>query len=489
MIAVSPFELEIILDIAKKHVPDCDVLAFGSRHKWTNEETSDLDLAVRGKGKIGFEIIGNMKEDFMESDLPFRVDVLDYHTISSEFRSVIDAGYEVIYKGKREQLRMNSEGKLSDLCYYAEGRIAVADLNLDNYISTENMLPNKGGITRSTGLPTVSQTLAYQVEDVLVSNIRPYFRKIWFADRDGGCSNDVLVVKTKETCNPGFLYYLLSDNNFFDYATATAKGTKMPRGDKDAIMRYAVPNVPFNTQITIAATLSCLDDKIELNRRMNATLEQMAQAIFQSWFVDFEPFGGKMPKDWRVGTLSDICVYNSERILVSALTTDSYISTENMSVNKTGFVRAATLPTTSQTTAFKYGDTLISNIRPYFKKIVFCGFDGGCSTDVLCFRPHRENLSLYVYNALYHDYFFDHMMAGAKGTKMPRGDKQQIMNYPLVVPSDGVLSEFRGVITPMNKKRQLLMVESAHLVALRDSLLPCLMSGELAENFHEGGIR
>jgi type I restriction enzyme S subunit len=78
------------------------------------------------------------------------------------------------------------------------------------------MLPNKEGITRSVGLPTVNQTQAYQSDDVLVSNIRPYFRKIWFDDRDGICSNDVLVLRAKETCNPGFLYYLLSDNNFFD---------------------------------------------------------------------------------------------------------------------------------------------------------------------------------------------------------------------------------------------------------------------------------
>jgi type I restriction enzyme S subunit len=81
---------------------------------------------------------------------------------------------------------------LSDLCYYADGRVSVADLDLNSYISTENMLPNKEGITRSAGLPTVNQTQAYQVDDVLVFNIRPCFRKIWFADRDGGCSNDVL---------------------------------------------------------------------------------------------------------------------------------------------------------------------------------------------------------------------------------------------------------------------------------------------------------
>lgn len=159
--------------------------------------------------------------------------------------------------------------KLSDICTFADGRIAVADLDLNNYISTENMLQNKEGITRSAGLPTVNQTQAYQAEDVLVSNIRPYFRKIWYADRDGGCSNDVLVFRAKENVYPNFLYYLLSDNTFFDYATATAKGTKMPRGDKGAIMRYEVPDLPLDIQIGIADTLAALDARIAENRAIN----------------------------------------------------------------------------------------------------------------------------------------------------------------------------------------------------------------------------
>lgn len=158
---------------------------------------------------------------------------------------------------------------LADLCFFADGRIAVDDLDLDTYVSTENMLPNKNGITRSAGLPTVSQTQAYQAEDVLVSNIRPYFRKIWFADRNGGCSNDVLVLRANEGVYPGFLHYLLSDDNFFDYATATAKGTKMPRGDKGAIMRYEVPDLPFDMQVEIADALRALDDKIAVNRALN----------------------------------------------------------------------------------------------------------------------------------------------------------------------------------------------------------------------------
>lgn len=164
---------------------------------------------------------------------------------------------------------MTSDINLSALCDYAEGRIAVADLDLYSYISTENMLQNKEGICQSSGLPTVAQTQAYQPDDVLVSNIRPYFRKIWFSDREGGCSNDVLVMRAKEDCYPRFLYYVLSDNAFFDYATATGKGTKMPRGDKGAIMRYLVPNVPYETQVEIADTLSALDERIVENKKIN----------------------------------------------------------------------------------------------------------------------------------------------------------------------------------------------------------------------------
>ena len=97
MTAVSPAEMEIILAIIKKHVPECDVLAFGSRFKGTHEDTSDLDLAVVGKEKLGLALIRNIKEDFMESDIPFKVDILDYHSISPAFRRVVDNGHEQIY--------------------------------------------------------------------------------------------------------------------------------------------------------------------------------------------------------------------------------------------------------------------------------------------------------------------------------------------------------------------------------------------------------
>lgn len=161
---------------------------------------------------------------------------------------------------------------LADICEYAKGKVDVAILDDETYISTENMMPNKGGITSASSLPTIVQTQVFLAGDVLVSNIRPYFKKIWFAEFDGGCSNDVLVFRAKDGVSKRFLYYVLSDDTFFDYSMATSKGTKMPRGDKAAIMKYEVPDFTYEEQEKIAGILEALDRKIQLNTEINENL-------------------------------------------------------------------------------------------------------------------------------------------------------------------------------------------------------------------------
>ncbi|MGN8626227.1 restriction endonuclease subunit S [Bulleidia sp. HCP3S3_F2] len=162
--------------------------------------------------------------------------------------------------------------RLSDICDYVKGKIDVAALDEDTYISTENMMPNKGGVKKASSLPTISQTQSFSTGDVLVSNIRPYFKKIWFAEYDGGCSNDVLVLRAKEGVSKRFLYYVLADDTFFDYSMATSKGTKMPRGDKTAIMEYEVPKFTYEEQERIVEILGVLDRKIRLNTDINNNL-------------------------------------------------------------------------------------------------------------------------------------------------------------------------------------------------------------------------
>ncbi len=175
---------------------------------------------------------------------------------------------------------------LSDICSYVNCKTPVEQIQLVDYVSTENLLQNKGGLSVANKLPSGKVT-AFQAGDVLVSNIRPYFKKIWLADRSGGASNDVLVFrKLNDNICEKYLYYILADDKFFAFSIASASGSKMPRGDKTQIMNYPVNLPPLDQQKKIADILSSLDEKIELNRRMNETLEQLGQALFRHYFVD-----------------------------------------------------------------------------------------------------------------------------------------------------------------------------------------------------------
>lgn len=196
------------------------------------------------------------------------------------------------------------------------------------------------------------------------------------------------------------------------------------------------------------------------------------QAIYQKLF-------GNVSLGANQGILSDICSYSKEKVAVSELNVNTYFSTENMLPEKAGSTKATSLPTTPQTTACRKGDTLISNIRPYFKKIVYCEDMCGCSTDVLCFTPVQSHYAAYLFSTLYNDIFFAFMVAGSKGTKMPRGDKQQIMTYPVVLPAESELEEFNAIAFPVLEHLNSNRAENKRLSALRDALLPKLMSGEL----------
>lgn len=191
--------------------------------------------------------------------------------------------------------------ELGAICSFRKGKTKVSKLNPTTYISTENMQPNKGGVVASSSLPNSLATQEFQTDDILVSNIRPYFKKIWMARYRGGCSNDVLVFTANKGIDPTFLYYVLADDAFFSYTTATAKGTKMPRGDRTAIMQYLVPHYDLLTQTKIGTILRSYDDKIELNSKINNNLQQQAQAIFKAWFID-----NSNVATWRFGTFSEL---------------------------------------------------------------------------------------------------------------------------------------------------------------------------------------
>ena len=228
----------------------------------------------------------------------------------------------------------------------------------------------------------------------------------------------------------------------------------------------------YKEQKKIASIVEAINKKIANNGKINDNLAALLQTVYQERFGDVDIAA-------KQGALSDICSYSKDRVAVSELDVTTYFSTENMLPRKAGSTEATSLPTTPQTTACHKGDTLISNIRPYFKKIVYCEDECGCSTDVLCFTPNQPQYSAYLFSTLYADKFFAFMVAGAKGTKMPRGDKQQIMTYPIVLPSEVALVEFNTIALPLIKQIYSNRAENKRLSLLRDTLLPKLMSGEL----------
>jgi len=363
------------------------------------------------------------------------------------------------------------EVKLSELCSYRQERVAVDELTVDNYISTANMLPNKGGIEPAEGLPRSATACKYHVGDVLISNIRPYFKKAWYATTDGGCSSDVLVLRAKEGVHPEFLYYLLTSDTFFSYMTATSKGTKMPRGDKQAIMNWRALKPPLHTQRAIADTLSCLDAKIDLNIRINDNLEKQAQAIFKNWFVDFEPFKdgefidsplGLIPKGWKVEKLEDLVnikygkdhrslpdgdipVYGSGGLI--RYISEAIYTSESVLIPRKGTLNNVMLvnhPFWSVDTMFY---TEIN--KPNFAKFLF----------QLLKRKDLASMNV--------------------GSAVPSMTVALLNQIRFVLPPDEILEQFERVTNPFYLKIENNRRQNQILAALRDTLLPKLMSGEI----------
>ncbi|OAH95270.1 hypothetical protein AZH52_12195 [Proteus mirabilis] len=284
---------------------------------------------------------------------------------------------------------------------------------------------------------------------------------------------------------PEYVGYYLRSSIFRQAMLAFSTMSTRASLNNEMIGRLEISYPPKMEQVKIATILKNIDDKITLNRQINQTLEQMAQTLFKSWFVDFDPvvdnaldagffeqdlafsdellrrvevrkavresdnfkplsedirrlfpnafeecvesalgLGGWVPKGWNNGCISDVAHYRTKRINTSELTLTNYISTENMLVDRKGIQKATALPTVNSVPAYTSGTILISNIRPYFKKIWLAKGDGGYSNDVLGFEVKDQGTEEYLFNLMYQDSFFDFMMATSKGSKMPRGDKK-----------------------------------------------------------------
>lgn len=373
--------------------------------------------------------------------------------------------------------------KLSDICFYVKGKVPVAGLTTLAYISTENMLPNKGGVTTASSLPPVETTQEYRKGDVLVSNIRPYFKKAWHAEHDGGCSNDVLVFRAYDNCDSVFLYYVLADDKFFDYAMTTSKGTKMPRGDKGAIMEYSVPTLDIEAQRKIGAILRSIDQKIAVNSKINDNLYAQARAITNQWITEND-------SDYELLPLSEVAVINPDTYspkeewkYVNYLDTSSITDGCIAEIQRIS-PSTEKLPSRARRKIVS-NDVVFSTVRPnqrHFGIISEPLPNMLASTGFAVIRSKNPLVcNELIYLCLTDDAFIE---------KMQQLAEQSTSTFPSIKPSDLGVCEIpcpkddsSSSLTETLKAMFSLIAanhrENASLAELRDSLLPRLMSGEI----------
>lgn len=272
-------------------------------------------------------------------------------------------------------------------------------------------------------------------------------------------------VKDTNVLIPEYLMIYFSRPEFDREAAFHAVGGVRGSLQWDDFCNIKIPVPPIAEQRKIVEQYQTIERRIKNNEALIQKLEATAQALYHHTFVegiDKE----NLPEGWRIGTLGDVCKYANEKISSHEIESSKYISTEDMLKDKMGIEKTSVLPENTNVTAYKQNDILISNIRPYYKKIWYATCDGGCSTDVLCYRADNQKYSKFLYHTLYDNRFFNYVVAGCKGTKMPRGDKYWNMEYCITIPLIQTLDQFNNETLLLDNHIRLLLQENDILRSL-----------------------
>ena len=376
--------------------------------------------------------------------------------------------------------------KLSNVSCYVTEKISVDSIDISEYITTDNLLQNKKGRVIAEKLPTQKVT-RFKKNDILIANIRPYLKKIWQADIDGGASSDVLVVRPNDVIDYNFLYYALTQDSFFEYVMKGSKGTKMPRGDKSQIMNFVIPDLEIDEQIKIGKLLKSIDQKIQINNQINQELEAMAKTLYDYWFVQFDfpdqngkPYkssGGKMvynpepkreiPEGWGVESVGNLL--------------DKVTKAEKIENNSIEFI--GEIPVIDQSQKFIAGFTNNENallqaqdghviFGDHTRVVKYINFDyarGADGTQVLI--SNNENIS----NVLLYHMIEDFDLSNYGYARHFKFLKEKTV----IVPDKEVSSKFETQANVIYEKIKNNIFENQELTQLRDWLLPMLMNGQV----------
>ena len=546
---LRPDHWAIVRSALRRHVPDREVLAFGSRATWTAKAYSDLDLAVMGEEPLSLRTASALDEALGNSDLPFKVDVVDWARIDDAFRRIIRRNGVPVQGSKgsswipapmrrsfRQPRNSSAAGKwasinLGRVCtkigsgatprggksvYLPSGPYAL--------IRSQNVL-NDG--FRHEGLAYIGERHAFDLAgvdvrdgDVLLNITGDSVARACQVDTrilPARVNQHVAIVRPDSTkLDPGFLRYCLvcpdTQAQLLSWAGSGGTRNALTKAMIEAFDVRAPEDV--SEQRAIAHILGTLDDKIELNRRMNETLEAMARALFKSWFVDFDPVRakiegretglpediadlfpdrvvdselGEIPKGWVVRTLGDVCYKPQYGFTASAQSQPvgpRFLRITD--INKKPWVSWSKVPycraTDDEFSKYRLskGDVLIARMADPGHGILIEEDLGAIFASYLIrFRPIESRTGRFLQYWLNSDAYWHLVRGRAAGTTRRSLNARVLSLFPMVVPSNAVADAFTGVVGALRGRLVANAEEMETLSALRDTLLPKLISGEI----------
>lgn len=370
--------------------------------------------------------------------------------------------------------------KLSDICKYRNEKINLKDINENEYVSTDNMLPNFAGFGELKSFPSVDRVSKFCRNDILLSNIRPYFKKMILSDNNSGCSSDVLVIETtSKDVNPRFLYYRLRLDDFFDYVILTSKGTKMPRGDKKTIMNFELEVPKLDIQNKIVKIIENIDKKIEFDNEINNNLHDLCNNLYFRLVSQLNDTNSSVESIKNVAK----CVLGGTPSRTKKEYWNGSINWINSGeINKFRIIKASEKITElglnkSSTTLLPRGTTVLAITGATLGQVSRLEIDSCANQSVIGIITNKKELNNYMYLSILNS--INDLVLKKTGGAQQHINKNDVETHEIIVPSTELISQFDEIIRPLFDQISVNCFEINKLEQLRDTLLPKLMNDEI----------
>ena len=540
-IDIRPDHLRIVREVLHRRLPaGVKVWVFGSRAGWATKDSSDLDLALDGETKIPRRSLSALETAFEDSDLPYAVDIVDLGRISERFRRIVmkqraplpeNHGLRVTDGSSESPFGSLPPGwecsTLGAVCERGGGGIQTgpfgSQLHASDYrpVGIPSIMPQNLGENRVVmdGIARIGDRDADRLRrylvskgDIVYSRRGDVEKRALIGPREHGwlCGTGCLRVRVGDNgADPTYASYYLGHPAVREWIVRHAHGATMPNLNTAILSACPFVVPPLSEQRAIAHVLGTLDDRIELNRRMNATLEAMARALFKSWFVDFDPVRAKMegrdtglPKDvadlfpdrlvdsesgpipegWSLGKLDDVASLNPESW--NARNAPDEVAYVDLANTKWG--RIETVEVHSWSTApsrarrvLRPGDTIVGTVRPGNGSYALIGDEGLTgSTGFAVLRPRTSNAREIVWCAATCRTNIDRLAHLADGGAYPAIRPHAVAQTRIVLSDISVRRAFSSLTAGWFDRMENDKRASRKLAALRDALLAPLVSGE-----------